>query len=149
MKYIDIKDENCYTNEDIKEIADIINSGGVLILPTDTVYGIVSDAFNAKSVERVYTLKNRDFSNPINILVSNIDMIHRCTKGISDLEEEIINKFFPGALTIVFEKDDIIPDIVTAGKSTVGIRMPDMKFLRDIIDYIRKTYCCDKLQLCR
>lgn len=134
MEYIDIK--NGYTKEDIIKIADIIKSGEILILPTDTVYGIVSDSTNEDAVKKIYELKKREMSKPLNILVSNKEMIKRVVKEISKWEEKIINKFFPGSLTIIFQKNGIIPDIVTSGLNTVGVRMPNHKMLLELINYL-------------
>ncbi len=69
--------------------------GGVAILPTDTVYGISADCMNEKAVERIYNIKQREFSKPCNILASDIKMIKSVTKEISKKEEEIIKKIFP------------------------------------------------------
>lgn len=93
MKYI--KFEEDYTKEDVEETARVIRSGKVAIVPTDTVYGIAADALNEEAVKKIYELKQRKYSNPCNILVSNIEMIKKVTTGISQREEEIINEFFP------------------------------------------------------
>lgn len=93
MKYIDI--EEGYSKDDIRIVAEIIKNGGVAILPTDTVYGIVADAINEEAVKKIYEIKIREFSKPCNILVSNMNMIKEVTKGISKKEEKIIKNFFP------------------------------------------------------
>lgn len=134
MEYINI--EKKYTKADLIKIANIIKCGGVAVLPTDTVYGIASDAMNNKAVMKIYELKGRDFSNPMNILVSNMEMIKKVTKKISKIEADIIKEFFPGAITVIFEKNDIISDTITAGLKTVGIRMPENKFLLELIEII-------------
>lgn len=134
MEYIDIK--NGYTKEDIKKLSDMIKSGEILILPTDTVYGIVCDSMNEKAVKKIYELKQRELSKPMNILISNIEMIRKVAKKISKEEEKIVKKFLPGALTIIFEKKDKISNTITAGKDTVGVRMPNHKMLLELIDYL-------------
>ncbi len=140
MEYIDIKSKN-YLKKDLKKIAEIIRDSGCIIIPTDTVYGIAASALDENAVKKVFELKNRAFSKPINILVSNFEMIKEVTKNISLEEEKIMKKFFPGALTIVFEKNDKIPEIVTSGFNTVGIRMPKNKFLLDLINFLRSATC--------
>ena len=134
MEYIDIK--KGYTKEDIKEIAKIIKSGGIVAIPTDTVYGIATSCTNEEAVRHIYDIKNRPATNPINIMATNIKMIKKVTKGLSKKEKKIIKKFFPGAMTIILEKKDIIPEIVTARRDTVGIRIPDSNFLLDLIENI-------------
>lgn len=144
MEYIDIK-SNKYSKEDLKEIAEVIKAGECIIIPTDTVYGIAASALDKNAVKKIFELKNRAFSKPINILVSNFEMIKKVTKNISLEEKKIMKKFFPGALTIIFEKNDEIPEIVTSGFSTIGIRMPKNKFLLDLIDFLRSATCYNKL----
>lgn len=118
MKYVDIKDGN-YSKDDVNKIAESIKLGEIAIIPTDTVYGISVDALNEEAVKKVYDLKNRQYSNPMNILVSNMQMIENVTKGISNLEKRIMEKFFPGALTVICQRNNKIPEIVTAGLNTI------------------------------
>lgn len=134
MEYINIK--NGYTKEDVVKISEIIKKGEVVILPTDTVYGLAADALNIDAVKKVYELKQRELSKPMSILVSNMDMILKVTKDMSVKEERIIENFFPGALTMVLKRNNMIPDIVTANLDTIGIRMPRNKFLLEVIDCI-------------
>ena len=143
MECIDVK--NGYTNKDINKIVKYISLGGIVILPTDTVYGIAADVDNVGAVKKIYEIKNRPITNPVNILVSNLEMIQNATKKITETEKKIINKFFPGAITIIFEKDKKISNIITAGLDTVGIRMPNNKMLLEIIEKLRKTNSCNKL----
>ncbi len=141
MEYINLK--NGYTKNDIIKIVEIIKSGGILIVPTDTVYGIIADSMNEKAIKKIYDLKQRDISKPVNILVSNFDMIKNVTSKISEEEEKIIKRFFPGPITIILDRNEKIPSIVTAGLKTIGVRMPENKLLMDIIEFLRKTYCCN------
>ena len=143
MEYINIK--KGYTKEDIEQVAGIIKLGGVVIIPTDTVYGIAADMTNEVAVKKVFDLKGRKLSNPMSILVSNMDMIRKFTKNITKMEEKVINNFFPGALTIILEKNNLVPDIVTSGLNTVGVRSPEDDFLLELIRCIRKTDCSNQL----
>ena len=90
--------KNGINNKELDKCVDIIKKGGIIIFPTDTVYGIAADAQNEKAVRKIYELKNREFSNPCNILVSNIDMIRNVTSQISKKEEEIVSKHFPRSI---------------------------------------------------
>lgn len=116
MEYIKLKD---ITEEKIERIVNILKLGGVIIAPTDTVYGIIADSLNEDGVKKIYNLKDRKYSNPMSVVVSDINMISRVTKAITDYEKKVIEKFLPGPLTIIFEKNGLIPEIVTAGKNTV------------------------------
>lgn len=147
MEYIDIK--NGYTKEDIIKLSDMIKSGEILILPTDTVYGIACDSMNEKAVKKIYELKQRELSKPMNILVSNMEMIKEVVKKISKEEEKIVKKFLPGALTIIFEKKDNISNTITAGKDTVGVRMPNHKMLLELIDYLGRPIVATSCNIAR
>ncbi len=96
MKHIILNKEN--ENEAIKETAEAIERGSIVIIPTDTVYGIAADALNEKAVKKIYELKKRNINNPCNVLASNIEMIENVTKGISIKEKEIINKYLPRSI---------------------------------------------------
>ena len=125
-------------NNNINQAIEILKSGGIGIFPTDTVYGIGCDFSNTVSLNNLYKAKVRDYSKPINILVSRKDMIYKYVKNVSSIEKTLINKFWPGPLTIIFNKTDLVPDLLTAGLNTVGIRMPNNKVCLDLIDTLGK-----------
>ena len=125
-------------NNNINQAIEILKSGGIGIFPTDTVYGIGCDFSNTVSLNNLYKAKVRDYSKPINILVSRKDMIYKYVKNVSSIEETLINKFWPGPLTIIFNKTDLVPDLLTSGLNTVGIRMPNNKVCLDLIDIFGK-----------
>ena len=116
------------------EAAKVINKGGVVISPTDTVYGISADIENTKAIEKVYQAKNRDKNKPLLLLVNNEEMLKKYTKKLTNLEKEIIKKYLPGKLTILLLKNDKVPDNITAGSNLVGIRIPDNNDLIQIIN---------------
>lgn len=145
MKYIKLSRNEI--DKQIKEVANIIKAGGIVIIPTDTVYGIAADALNEKAVKKIYEIKKRKTSNPCSILVSNIDMIKKVVKDISSKEEKIINNFFPGPITLVIKKNGEIPDVVTSGLDTIGIRMPNDEFLLKVIDIIGKPIVATSLNV--
>lgn len=118
MEYIKLIDKG-KEKEIAKKLKKILKAGGTIIIPTDTVYGLAADASNEEAVRKIYELKQREFSNPMSILVANQKMIKKVTKQISDTEEKIIKRFFPGALTMILEKSDCISNLVTAGRNTV------------------------------
>ncbi len=132
--YIDFKNEKDY--EKLKEVANVIKQGGIVIFPTETVYGIGTNGLDEVAIEKLYKIKERPLNKPISLLVSDFEMIKKVTKGISDIEYKIMKKFFPGPLTIILKKRDIVPDILTNGGDTVGIRMPDSEITRKLIEYV-------------
>ena len=145
MKYIKLNEDEM--EKRAKEATEVIKMGGIIIAPTDTVYGIIADALNEKAVEKIYEIKKRKKSNPLSILVSNKDMLKKVVKKVSFEEEKIIDKFFPGAITLIFEKNEQIPDIVTSGLDTVGIRMPNDKFLLKAIELLGSPIVATSLNL--
>ena len=145
MKYIKLNEDEI--EKIAKEAVEVIKMGGIVIAPTDTVYGIIADALNEKAVEKIYEIKKRKKTNPLSILVSNKDMLKKVVKKVSFEEEKIINKFFPGAITLIFEKNEQIPDIVTSGLDTVGIRMPNDKFLLKAIELLGSPIVATSLNL--
>lgn len=119
----------------IEKGANIIKNGGIVVFPTETVYGIGTNALNENAVKKLYEVKKRPLNKPISLLVNSIEMIETIAKDITEEEYKIIKKYFPGPLTIILKKKDIVPSIVTAGGETVGIRMPENKIALDLIKY--------------
>ena len=122
-RIIDLKNNNDYEN--LKEVAHIIRNGGIVVFPTETVYGIGTNGLDENAVQKIYIAKGRNTDNPINLLVSNMEMIESIAKDISEMEYKLIKAFFPGPFTIILNKKDIVPSIVTANQDTVGVRMPN------------------------
>lgn len=116
----------------MKKIIDVINNDGVVIMPTDTIYGIVAKATNEDVIKKVYSLKKRDDRKPMLILVSDKEMLKNYVLSINEIEQTLIDSLWPGPLTIIFDKKNI-SDLLTGGLNTVGIRIPANKDLLDII----------------
>lgn len=125
-------------NEEINKIIDVLSKGEIAILPTDTVYGLTGDATSLKAIKLANDIKKREKPQPLLILVSSIDMLKKYTENISDLELEVINKYWPNKLTVLFEKNDLLSDELTASSPYVGVRMPDNKLLLDIMNKYNK-----------
>lgn len=131
--YINCANKN-NLNKNLKLIANKLRAGGVGIFPTDTVYGIGCNALDEISINNLFQLKDRDYSKPINILVSNVEMLKDLVENISDEEQKLIDKFWPGALTIIFNKQHTVSNLLTANLNTVGIRMPNNKIALDLLN---------------
>lgn len=108
----------------IKTAAVILKNGGIVSFPTETVYGLGADAFNAMAVAKVFEAKRRPSFDPLIVHISEIVTLDRLVTSVSDMAYRLIRKFWPGPLTLVFPKRAEVPDIVTAGLSTVAVRMP-------------------------
>ena len=131
--YLDFKTNIDYIK--LKEPAKIIKNGGIVVFPTETVYGIGVNGLNEKALKKLYEVKQRPLNKPISLLVNSIEMINQLTKNITKLEYALMKEFFPGPLTIILQKKDIVPDILTANSDTVGIRMPSNKVTLKLIEY--------------
>ncbi|MFC1812478.1 L-threonylcarbamoyladenylate synthase [Thermodesulfobacteriota bacterium] len=111
--------------ESIKAAAEIIKSGGIVFFPTQFLYGLGADALNIEAVKKVFAIKQRSLSKPISILIKNRDEIDKLVRYIPPAALRIMDSFWPGKITIVFEAKDLIPDHLTAGTGKIGIRLPE------------------------
>jgi len=111
----------------IKNAAEIIKKGGLVVFPTETVYGLGANALNAKAVKKIFKAKGRPADNPLIVHIADKKSILILAKNISEEAFILAEKFWPGPLTLILEKKTIVPPEVTAGNKTVAIRMPDNK----------------------
>lgn len=132
-KYLDA--QNYIDDEKLKIIGNDIRNGKIVLFPTETVYGIGTNGLDAEAVKKVYEIKGRNFKNPVNLLVSSINMVNEVAKDISELEYKLMEAFFPGPFTIILKRKCIVPDIVTSGLDTVGVRMPSGEIAKKLIEY--------------
>lgn len=129
-----IKIDNYYNKDVLIEAKEFIKEGKLVLFPTETVYGIGADGLNSEAVKKIFIAKNRAQDNPLIMHVSNMEMINRIVKSINPIEKELINRFFPGPLTIIFPKKEIVPNEVTCNLETVGVRMPENAIAQDLIE---------------
>ncbi len=122
--------------EEINQAAEEIKKGNLVLFPTETVYGIGANALDEKAVKNIFVAKGRAQDNPLIVHVSNLEMVNKIVDNISPIEKRLIEKFWPGPLTIIFirKSKDIIPDVVTANLDTVGIRMPSNEIAKQLIE---------------
>ena len=119
----------------IEEIANAIKEGKLIIFPTDTVYGIGTNAYNEEACKKIYEIKGRPSCKPLIILISDTSMIEDLVENISPKEQKIIEKFWPGPLTMKFKKrKGILPDIISAGDEYVRIRLIKNGLIYKIIE---------------
>ena len=132
-QYINMKNNLNY--DKLKEPAQIIKKGGIVIFPTETVYGIGTNGLDENAIKKLYEVKQRPLNKPISLLVNNIEMVEKIAKNITEVEYKLMERFFPGPLTIIFEKRDIVPDILTSNTNTIGIRMPSGEIAKKLIEF--------------
>lgn len=123
---------------DIDKLVEVINNGEIAVIPTDTVYGIVGDATSIDVIHKVYEVKKRDYTKPLILMVSSLDMVKRYVDSINELEYKLISRYWPGKLTILFKKNSNVSDLITSGSELVGIRYPDNKDIVELIDRLNK-----------
>lgn len=110
---------------DISKAADLLKAGEVIGLPTETVYGLAGNIFNETAIRKIFSVKQRPFYNPLIVHLAGIDRLDQVAKGIPGIAIKLAEKFWPGPLTLLLQKQTAVPDLVTAGKTTVAIRVPD------------------------
>lgn len=116
-----------------EQAARIVNNGGIIAYRTDTLYGLGADPFNRQALQRIRDLKGRDDGKPILVLISDASESDRFIAERSNLFEIVSNKHWPGALTLVLKARDDVPDELTAGTGTIGVRLPDDIELRELV----------------
>lgn len=120
-------------NDELNNVVKALERGELVVFPTETVYGIGADVFNSEAVRNIYKAKGRPSDNPLIAHVSDMEMLEKCVSKVSEIERELINAFMPGPFTLILQKSDIIPNVVTANLDTVAVRMPSSKIARKII----------------
>ncbi|HLH52306.1 MAG TPA: L-threonylcarbamoyladenylate synthase [Verrucomicrobiae bacterium] len=113
--------------------AELLRAGQVVALPTETVYGLAANALDPAAVARIFAVKGRPANNPIIVHVADLDLARSCVANFPAIAERLARAFWPGPLTLVLPKNETIPDIVTGGGSTVGIRWPSHPFMQAVI----------------
>src|SRR4051812_36727980 len=121
------------TKDALKRAAALIRDGGVVAFPTETVYGLGANALDAAAVRRIFEIKGRPETSPLIVHVATVEMARDLALVWPEAAEKLAAKFWPGPLTLVVKKQPEIPDIVTAGLDTVGLRMPQHPVALDLI----------------
>lgn len=120
----------------IKKAADVIKAGGVVAYPTDTAYGLASDALNEESIGRLFIIKHR-IQKPLPVIVDGLKMLQQIAE-VSEKEHKLIKKYWPGAVTIIFKKKSFVPPFLTLGLPTIGVRVPDFKIAVALVKACKK-----------
>ncbi len=121
----------------VTQAAQVILNGGVIVYPTETIYGLGANALEPRIVEKVYAIKERPKSNPILVLIPDKIALDELALGIPEAAEELMTRFWPGPLTIVFKAAPIVSPILTAGSGKIGIRLSSSEFCRQLLDICR------------
>ena len=116
----------------MNEICDVIQKGGIVAFPTETVYGVGIHFDDEEALERLMEAKNRDYSKAITLMVADKADISQYAY-ISPQAQKMIDQFMPGMITLIFKKKESVRDSMTNGKSTIGIRIPDSEFVLSLL----------------
>ncbi len=120
-------------NNLLKKAKEILNNGDVVAIPTETVYGLAANAFDKKAIQKIFDIKNRPLYNPLIVHIKSIDTLEAVAKDIPPMAIKLAETFWPGPLTLVLPKKEIIPEIVTSGKNTVGVRVPAHPLTQELL----------------
>ena len=118
----------------IQKAAELIKSGEVVGMPTETVYGLAANALDPEAVAKIFIAKGRPQDNPLIVHISRMEMLEGLVTEVPELAVKCAKKFWPGPLTMIMPKSDKIPKTTSGGLDTVGIRMPSNKTARELID---------------
>lgn len=122
---------DCIDEEIITEAIRVLADGGVVLYPTDTVYGLGANIFNKNAVKKVYDIKQRSLLKPLSILVHDIEAINLVAK-VSLSQKEQLKEYLPGPYTFILNKRPIVPITITSGLNSVGVRVPDCDIARNL-----------------
>ena len=126
-------DENNIDKSELQRAGDIIKKGGLVAFPTETVYGLGGDALNAKAAGKIYAAKGRPSDNPLIVHICCMEDLYRIAADVSEAALKLAKLYWPGPLTMIFRKKDIVPSETTGGLNTVAVRMPNNSIALEFI----------------
>lgn len=118
----------------IKYAKELLDMNEIVAIPTETVYGLAGNVFSEKAIKRIFKLKKRPLYNPLIVHIKNSDLLVSVAKNIPEIAFKLVDEFWPGPLTLLLEKQDNIPDIVTAGLATVAVRVPNHHLTLNLLE---------------
>lgn len=132
-KRIKIEDTQRIRKEELAEAAEILRQGGLVAFPTETVYGLGANALNEEAAKKIYAAKGRPSDNPLIAHVADFEAVKPLVREIPEAGKKLMEQYWPGPLTLVFPKSEIVPFGTTGGLETVAIRMPEHEVARMLI----------------
>lgn len=121
------------TDNPLLQAAEILKKGGIVVFPTETVYGLGADVFNEKAVRKIFKAKGRPADNPLIVHIADLKDLKKVARAAPAVAKKLIAAFWPGPLTLILKKAPTIPDVVTAGLDTVAVRLPNHALARALI----------------
>ncbi len=123
-------------SKDIYLAAQLVYNEEIIAIPTETVYGLAGNIYSEKAIRSIFDLKKRPLINPLIVHIGSKDQLEDLTTEIPDLAKKLIDKFWPGSLTLVLKKKETVPNFVTGGKNTVAVRMPNHPITLKLLDLL-------------
>ncbi|MFI1744471.1 L-threonylcarbamoyladenylate synthase [Thalassobellus sediminis] len=121
-------------SKDILKAISILNNEDLVAIPTETVYGLAGNIYSDKAINAIFKTKKRPFFNPLIVHIPSIDALETIAINIPEKAKQLANAFWPGSLTLVLKKKQNIPDIITAGKDTVAVRVPNHPLTLELLE---------------
>ena len=125
-------------SEAIEAAASLIKEGGVVIYPTRSLYGLGADAFNSEAVDRIFAIKQRSQQKPILVLIDHPEQLTKLVRQVPGVAVKLMERFWPGCLTIVFEARNTVPDNLTAGSGKIGVRLAGHAVARALANVVQR-----------
>lgn len=117
----------------VEKAANVLKRGGVILYPTETTYGLGADALNTEAIKKIYLVKGRDYRKPLSVMVNGVAMAEKYVE-VNEPARRLFSTLLPGPLTLVLRKNENVPDILTGGLPTLGLRWPDYPLVQGILE---------------
>ena len=117
---------------------EILANGGIIAYPTETFYGLGTDATNEKAIEKIFAVKGRNFKNPVSLIIGQADDVYPLVQDVPQTAKKLMAAFWPGALTIVFSAADIVSPLLTAGSGKIGLRVSSHPIALGIVQKLKR-----------
>ena len=122
----------------LTKAVEILANGGIIAYPTETFYGLGADATNEKAIEKIFTVKGRNFKNPVSLIIGQADDIYPLVQDVPQTAQRLMDAFWPGALTIVFLAANNVSQLLTAGSGKIGLRVSSHPLALKIVQKLKK-----------
>ena len=125
--------KNGVNQNELSIVVDMLKNDGLVILPTETVYGLGANACSNIACKKIFEAKGRAQDNPLIVHVSDMNMIGRIVQDLGKIEEKLVKAFMPGPFTLILKKSKVISDVASCNMDTIGVRMPSNKIINEVI----------------
>jgi len=121
---------SCSMEQILDDASAVILQGGAVAYPTETFYGLGVDATSEQAIRKIFDIKGRDFKNPVSVIIGSMDQLTPLVRNVGAMAQKLMDAFWPGPLTIVFEASERVSGVLTAGTGKIGVRLSSHEFAR-------------------